>query len=115
MTAEYSSPYKVGLINVGTTFAQSRLVWSEIAYGELNFRCTVILLRRFVANANLAPYQSAQVIIQRGPRYVDFFSLLGDLIFGSVHSSFSGFRLDFRSDSGFGFEKCEGLVSTMFR
>ena len=78
MTAEYSSPYKVGLINVGTTFAQSRLVWSETAYSELNFRGTVILLRRFVANANLAPHQSAQVIIQRGPRYVDFFSLLGD-------------------------------------
>ena len=115
MTTEYSSPYKVGLINVGTTFAQSRLVWSEIAYSELNFRGTVILVRRFVANANLAPHQSAQVIIQRGTRYVDFFSLLGDLIFGSVHSSFSGFRLDFRSDSGFGVEKCEGLVSTMFR
>ena len=84
MTAEYSSPYKVGLINVGTTFAQSGLVWSEVAYGELNFRGTVILVRRFVANANLAPHQSAQVIIQCGTRYVDFFSLLGDLIFGSV-------------------------------
>ena len=57
---------------------KARLVWSEIAYGELNFRSTVILLRRFVANANLAPHQAVQVIIQRGPRYVDFFSLLGD-------------------------------------
>ena len=28
---------------------------------------------------------------------------------------FSGFRLDFRSGSGFGLKKCEGLVSTMFR
>ena len=78
MTREYSSPYKVGLINVGTKFVQSRLVWSEIAYGKLNFRVTVILVRRFVANANLAPHQSAQVIIQFGSRYVDFFSLLGD-------------------------------------
>ena len=78
MTAEYSSPYKVGLINVGTTFAQSRLVWSEIAYCKLNFRGTVILVRRFVAIANLAPHQSAQVKIQCGTRYVDFFSLLGD-------------------------------------
>ena len=64
MRTEYSSPYKVGLINVGTTFAQSRLFWSEIAYGELNFRGTVTLVRRFVANANLAPHQSAQVIVQ---------------------------------------------------
>ena len=45
MTAEYSSPYKVGLINVGTKFAQSRPVWSEIAYGKLNFRGTVALVR----------------------------------------------------------------------
>ena len=73
MMAEYSSPYKVGLINVGTTFVQSRLVWSEITYGRLNFRGTVILARRFVASANLAPHQSAQVIIQCGTRYVDFF------------------------------------------
>ena len=78
MTTEYSSPYKVGLINVGTKFAQSRLVWSEIAYGELNFRCTVIHVRRFVANASLAPHQSAQVIIQCGTRYVEFFFLLDD-------------------------------------
>ena len=77
MTTEYSSPYKVGLINVGTKFVQSRLVWSEIAYGRLNFRGTVIRVKRFVANANLAPHQSAQVIIQPGTRYVDFF-LLGD-------------------------------------
>ena len=73
MTTEYSSPYKVGLINVGTTFAQSRLVWSELTYCRLNFRGTVILVRRFEANANLAQHQSAQVIIQRGTRYVDFF------------------------------------------
>ena len=49
MTTEYSSPYKVGLINVATTFAQSSLVWSEIAYGKLNVRGTVILARRFEA------------------------------------------------------------------
>ena len=73
MTTKYSSPYKVGLINVGTKFAQSRLVWSEITYGRLNFRGNVILVRIFVANANLAPHQSAQVIIQCGTRYVDFF------------------------------------------
>ena len=72
MTTEYSSPYKVGLINVGTKFVQSRLVWSEIAYGRLNFRRTVIRVKRFIASANLAPHQSAQVIIQLGTRYVDF-------------------------------------------
>ena len=76
MTTEYSSLYKVGLIDVGTEFAQSRPVWSAIAYGKLKFRGTVILLEKFVANANLAPHQSAQVIIQCGTRYVDFFSLL---------------------------------------
>ena len=85
MTTEYSSPYKVGLINVGTKFVQSRLVWSEIAYGKLNFRVIVILVRRFVANANLAPHQSAQVIMDKVCGF--FFSLLGSLIFGSVHSS----------------------------
>ena len=92
MTREYSSPYKVGLINVGTKFVQSRLVWSEIAYGKLNFRVTVILVRRFVANANLAPHQSAQVIMDKVCGF--FFSLLGSLIFGSVHSSL--FRLSIR-------------------
>ena len=92
MTREYSSPYKVGLINVGTKFVQSRLVWSEIAYGKLNFRVTVLLVRRFVANANLAPHQSAQVIMEQGMWI--FFSLLGSLIFGSVHSSL--FRLSIR-------------------
>ena len=76
MTTEYSSPYKVGLIDVGIKFAQSRLTWSAIAYGKLNFRGTVILLEKLVANANLVPHQSAQVIIQCGARYVDFFSLL---------------------------------------
>ena len=49
MTTEYSSPYKVELINVGTKFAQGRLVWFKIAYGKLNFYCTVILARRFEA------------------------------------------------------------------
>ena len=73
MTTEYSCPYKVGLINVDTKFVRSRLVWFEIAYGRLNFRDTVIVVRRFVANANLAPHQSAQVIIQCGTRYVDSF------------------------------------------
>ena len=78
MTTEYSSPYKVGLIDVGTKFAQSRPLWSAIAYGKLNFRGTIILLEKFIANANLALHQSAQAIIQCGTRYVDFFSLLGD-------------------------------------
>ena len=41
MTTEYSSPYKVGLIDVDTKFAQSRLAWSAIACGKLNFRGTV--------------------------------------------------------------------------
>ena len=41
MTTQYSSPYKVGLIDVDTKFAQSRLTWSAIAYGKLNFRGTV--------------------------------------------------------------------------
>ena len=94
MTREYSSPYKVGLINVGTKFVQSRLVWSEIAYGRLNFRRTVLRVKMFVASANLVPHQSAQVIIQRGTRYMDFFLCLA--IRFSVRSIplFSGFRFD---------------------
>ena len=80
MTTEYSSPYKVGLIYVGTKFAQSRLLWSEVAYGKLNFRGTV-------ANANLAPHQPVQAIIQGGTRYVDFFWFLSrlDFRFGPFH------------------------------
>ena len=66
LTTVYSSPYKVGLINVGTKFAPCRLIWSEIAYGKLNY--TVVLVRRFVANANLAPHQSAQAIMTQGMR-----------------------------------------------
>ena len=81
MTTEYSSPYKVGLIDVGTKFAQSRLPWSAIAYGKLNFRGTIILLEKFIANANLALHQSAQVIIQCGTRYVDFFFFVRRLDF----------------------------------
>ena len=94
---------------------QIRLVWSKIAYGKLNFYGNVVFVRRFVACANIAPHQSARVIIQHGKRYVEFFSLLGDQIFGSVHSAFSDFRFDIRSGSVFSFEKCESLVSTMFR
>ena len=78
MTTEYSSPYKVGLINVGTKFAQGRLVWFEIAYGKLNFYGTVIRQEGSQLNANLAPHQSAQGTTQCGTRYVDFFSLLDD-------------------------------------
>ena len=48
MTTEYSSPYKVGLIDVGTKFAQSKLAWSGIVYGKLNFRGTVALVERSV-------------------------------------------------------------------
>ena len=51
MTTEYSSPYKVGLIDVGTEFAQSRPVWPEIAYGRLNLRDTVALVGRFVVRS----------------------------------------------------------------
>ena len=72
MTTEYSSPYKVGLIYVGTKFAQSRLLWSEVAYGKLNFRGTV-------ANANLAPHQSVQAIIKGGAQGMwIFFGFLAD-------------------------------------
>ena len=53
MTTEYSSPYKVGLIDVGTKFAQSRLAWSGIAYGKWNFHGNVVSVKRFVANATL--------------------------------------------------------------
>ena len=48
MTTEYSSPYKVGLIDVGTKFAQSKLAWSGIVYGKLNFSGTVALVERSV-------------------------------------------------------------------
>ena len=53
MTTNYSSPYKVGLIDVGTKFAQSRLAWSGIAYGKWNFHGNVVSVKRFVANATL--------------------------------------------------------------
>ena len=65
MTTECSSPDKVGLIDAGTKFAQSRLAWSEIAYGN-DFYGNVVFEKRFVAKANLSPYQSAQVIMEQG-------------------------------------------------
>ena len=37
MTTECSSPDKVGLIDADTKFAQSRLAWSGIAYGNYYF------------------------------------------------------------------------------
>ena len=61
-----SSPAKVGLIEVGTEFAQSRLAWSEIAYGIYDFYGNGVFDKKLVANANLAPYQSAQVIMEQG-------------------------------------------------
>ena len=72
MTTEYSSPYKVGLIDVGTKFAQNRLVWSGIAYGKLNFHGNVVFVRKFEACANVVPHQSARVITLPGTRYVEF-------------------------------------------
>ena len=51
---------------------QIRLVWSKIAYGKLNFHGNVVFVRRFEICANIAPHQSARVIIQRGTRYVEF-------------------------------------------
>ena len=78
MRTRCSSPYKVGLIDVGTKFAQSRLPWSGIAYGNYDFYGIVVFEKRFVANANLVANQSAQVIVQRGTRYVESFSFLAD-------------------------------------
>ena len=82
-------------------------VWNSVIIGRLNFLGNVVfaIKLKFVAYADIAPHQSAQVIIQSGTRYVNFFSFLGGLIFGSVHSAFSGFRFQFRSDSGFGLKK----------
>ena len=69
----YGSPYKIGLIYVGTKFTQSWLVRSEIAksawISSWGFFCKHL---RFVAYVNIAPHQSFQVIIQCGTRYVDF-------------------------------------------
>ena len=42
MITVYRSPYKVGLIYVGTMFAQSRILVSEKAYDKLNY--TVVLV-----------------------------------------------------------------------
>ena len=45
----------------------------------LEFRTAIMIsTATFVGNANFAPHQSAQVIVQRGTRYVDSFSLLAD-------------------------------------
>ena len=51
-------------------------VWNSVIIGRLNFFGNVVFVRklRFVAYANIAPHQSAQVIIQSGTRYVEFFS-----------------------------------------
>ena len=65
-------PYKVGLIDVGAKFAQSILAWLGIADGNLNFHGNIVFIRRLIAYANVALHQSAQVIIHRGTRYVEF-------------------------------------------
>ena len=78
MRTQCSSPDKVGLIDVGTKFARSRLAWPGVAYGNYDFYGNVVFEKWFVANANLVPNQSAQVIVQRGTRYVESFSLLAD-------------------------------------
>ena len=62
----YSSPYKVGLIYARTIFTQSWLVRSEIAKSahwifSWGFVCKQL---RFVAYVNIAPHQSARVIIR---------------------------------------------------
>ena len=50
MTTKNSIPDKVGLIDVGTKFAQGRLLWSAIAYGKLNSMASnVVFERRFAA------------------------------------------------------------------
>ena len=50
MTTEYSIPCKVGLIDVGTKFAQCRLAWTAIAYGKFNSTAgNVVFERRFTA------------------------------------------------------------------
>ena len=76
---------------------------------ELNIRCNVVSVSRYVRNLckRCTTSISPSLKTTRGTRYVDF-SFSRALIFDSVHSAFSGFRFDFRSDSGFGFEKCEG-------
>ena len=76
MMTVYSSPYKIVVIYVRTMFARSscRLLVSEIAYGKFNY--TVILVRRFAASANLAPHQSAQVIMEHGMWIFFFFKRL---------------------------------------
>ena len=65
-------PYKVGLIDVGTKFAQSTLAWLGIADGNLNFQGNIVFIRRLIAHAYIALHQSAQVIIHRGTKYVEF-------------------------------------------
>ena len=50
MATEYSIPFKVGLIDVGTKFVQCRLAWSAIAYGKFNSTVgNVVFERRFTA------------------------------------------------------------------
>ena len=70
-------------------FADQADAWSAIAYGNLNLHSNVVFIRRFEANVTIAPINQLKY---------------------SVHSAFSGFRFDFRSDSGLGFDKYEGLV-----
>ena len=117
--AEYSSPYKVGLIDVGTKFASQKLTclaWSSV-WKKLNFWGHFFFLQK-------TSYFSHTLYLINLPRF-KYFSVgkvCGFLCFlrfgfsiGSVHSAFSGFRFDFQPNCGFGFKKREGLVSIMSR
>ena len=76
---------------------------------KLNIRGNVVSVKRYVRNLckRCTTSISPSLKTTRGTRYVDFFFFSRlDFRFGPF--GFSGFRLDFRSDSGFGFEKCEG-------
>ena len=49
-----------------------RLVSNSVRQMEFTVHSNIVFVRRFFANANLAPHQSVQVRIRCGTRYVDF-------------------------------------------
>ena len=103
MTTEYSSPYKVGLIDVGTEFAQSRPLWSEIAYGKLNFHrysSTKVRSKCKPCSTSISPSNNSV-----WHKVCGFLFFVRRLDFRFRPFGFFGFRFDIRSDSGFGEKK----------
>ena len=122
--AEYSSPYKVGLIDVGTKFAYQKLtclarissVWNKLIFCAIFFFFFLLQKGSYFSHTlhliNLLRFKYFSV-----GKVCGFFSVFCVSVSRSAQSIrlFPVFRFDFQPNSRYGFKNREGLVSTIFR